>query len=147
MRIVEPSGLTVVESNPIDTSTIEFRLNPSEPPQLSLRANGEIFVNGRLAENDKAVVDGLREIIAAFSAQRKSPRVFRHNKSGNLYEYLLEGINEPDLVKTIAYKSMHQSDDPIEAAKYPIGTIWFRSTELFNERFTDVDASNGGENE
>lgn len=45
-----------------DAGTIHFN-KPNGEPMLSLHPNGNIFVNGRLAENDKEVVDGMREFL------------------------------------------------------------------------------------
>lgn len=35
----------------------------SDTPVLKLEPNGDIYVNGKLVENDKEVVDGLRKFL------------------------------------------------------------------------------------
>jgi hypothetical protein len=50
-------------SGRMDMNTITFQGANSEPI-IELKPNGDIFVHGRLAENDKEVVDGLRDFLA-----------------------------------------------------------------------------------
>ena len=40
--------------------------NPNEPVLL-LESNGDIYVHGRLVENDKEVVDGMRKFLREWS--------------------------------------------------------------------------------
>jgi len=44
-----------------DSKDITFSTSGKEV--LSLKENGDIFVHGRLAENDKEVVDGMRQLL------------------------------------------------------------------------------------
>ena len=44
-----------------ESKTIKFYSNESQNEILKLCENGDIFVNGRLAENDKEVVSALKE--------------------------------------------------------------------------------------
>jgi len=44
-------------------NTISFNLKSQVHPILSFRENGDIYVKGRLAENDKEVVNALREFL------------------------------------------------------------------------------------
>ncbi|MHA4063274.1 hypothetical protein ACX16M_28960 [Bacillus cereus] len=44
-----------------DTSHDSIILKVGEKEMISLKSNGDIFVKGKLVENDKEVVDGLRE--------------------------------------------------------------------------------------
>jgi len=51
-------------------SRIAFVVNPNEPAVVEFLANGDIFVRGRLVENDKEVVEGFRDFLN--SVQRVS---------------------------------------------------------------------------
>lgn len=53
----------VKEENLLEENTIVFSSAESRNEILKLCENGDIFVNGRLAENDKEVVEGLREFL------------------------------------------------------------------------------------
>ncbi|MCS3600126.1 hypothetical protein [Bacillus sp. JUb91] len=46
-----------------DTSHDSIILKVGEKEMVSLKSNGDIFVKGKLVENDKEVVDGLREFL------------------------------------------------------------------------------------
>ncbi|EJR67515.1 hypothetical protein IIO_00503 [Bacillus cereus VD115] len=46
-----------------DTSHDSIILKVGEQKMVSLKSNGDIFVKGKLVENDKEVVDGLRELL------------------------------------------------------------------------------------
>ncbi len=56
---------------PPSEGSICFRLN-GDCDVLRLDSNGDIYVKGRLVENDKAVVDAFREWTEAASKQRQS---------------------------------------------------------------------------
>jgi hypothetical protein len=61
-----PEGVTLKlhSMNPEPTSIVFFRdNNRGETPMLELKSNGDIFVKGRLVENDKEVVDAMREFL------------------------------------------------------------------------------------
>jgi len=47
----------------LECNTINFYSEVQEIPILKLCANGDIFVKGKLIENDKELVDALREFI------------------------------------------------------------------------------------
>jgi hypothetical protein len=47
---------------PLESSTITFNASATEPI-LELKGNGDIFVKGKLIENDKEVVGALREFL------------------------------------------------------------------------------------
>ncbi len=51
----------IIDSEP---NTINFYSTESQKEILKLCENGDIFVNGRLAENDKQVVDALRKFLS-----------------------------------------------------------------------------------
>jgi len=58
--------LTSVEQNTKDTTNdgeISFKVANIEEPILMLASNGDIYVKGKLVENDKEVVEALREFI------------------------------------------------------------------------------------
>lgn len=46
-----------------DTSHDGIILKVGEQEMTSLKSNGDIFVKGKLVENDKEVVDGMRELL------------------------------------------------------------------------------------
>ncbi|ADY24102.1 TPA: hypothetical protein ACR3Z0_005830 [Bacillus thuringiensis] len=46
-----------------DTSHDSIILKVGEQEIVSLKSNGDIYVKGRLIENDKEVVDGMREFL------------------------------------------------------------------------------------
>lgn len=46
-----------------DTSHDSIILKVGEQEILSLKSNGDIYVKGKLIENDKEVVDGMREFL------------------------------------------------------------------------------------
>jgi hypothetical protein len=52
-----------MEQTAVECNTINFYSEVQETPILKLCANGDIFVKGKLIENDKEVVDALREFI------------------------------------------------------------------------------------
>lgn len=54
-----------------ESKTIKFYSNESQNPILALFENGDIFVNGRLAENDKEVVDAMREFLISVNFLNK----------------------------------------------------------------------------
>ncbi|SDC22461.1 hypothetical protein SAMN04487767_101519 [Bacillus wiedmannii] len=43
--------------------SIQFHTGSVRGPILELKLNGDILVKGRLIENDKEVVDGMRELL------------------------------------------------------------------------------------
>lgn len=60
MNICIPEGLKGSER------TISFQTCDSELPEiLKLCENGDIFVKGKLIENDKEVVDAMREFLSS----------------------------------------------------------------------------------
>jgi len=52
----------VLRSN-VEPNTISFNIETLDEPILKLCANGDIFVKGKLVENDLEVVEGLREFL------------------------------------------------------------------------------------
>lgn len=51
-----------VKSRPLESNTVTFTTSGTEPI-LELKGNGDIFVKGKLIENDIEVVDALREFL------------------------------------------------------------------------------------
>lgn len=49
-----------------DTSQDSIILRVGEQEMVSLKSNGDIYVKGKLVENDKEVVDGMRELLMLF---------------------------------------------------------------------------------
>ncbi|OUB88760.1 hypothetical protein BK784_27115 [Bacillus thuringiensis serovar medellin] len=46
-----------------DTSQDSIIFKVGEQEIVSLKSNGDIYVKGKLVENDKEVVDGMRELL------------------------------------------------------------------------------------
>lgn len=49
-------------------SIVFSNTDENKPPILELRKDGDILVHGRLVENDKQVVDGLREFLDIYNS-------------------------------------------------------------------------------
>jgi len=64
----EEEGILTFTSIPTDAV---FSYHSEAKPILELKANGDIFVHGRLVENDKEVVIALREFLDSQRAQPK----------------------------------------------------------------------------
>jgi hypothetical protein len=47
----------------MEPNTITFQNNGESTPIIELKANGDIYVKGNLIENDKEVVDAMREFL------------------------------------------------------------------------------------
>jgi cytosine/adenosine deaminase-related metal-dependent hydrolase len=56
-------NLKITTVLPLEQNTIFFMKDKGASEVLKLCENGDIFVKGRLAENDKEVVDALREFL------------------------------------------------------------------------------------
>ena len=58
-----PVGDALIEIQRTQSHNIVFNLPDSETPVLKLEENGDIYVRGKLVENDKDVVDALRDFL------------------------------------------------------------------------------------
>ena len=47
----------------MEPQSITFQNNGESTPIIELKADGDIYVNGNLIENDKEVVDAMREFL------------------------------------------------------------------------------------
>ena len=64
LSVPEGAVLKLQPSNLPPSSIVFFRDNSQDgAPMLELKANGDIFVKGKLVENDKEVVDAMREFL------------------------------------------------------------------------------------
>ncbi len=64
LSVPEGVVLKLQPSNLPPSSIVFFRDNNGDgTPILELKENGDIFVKGRLVENDKEVVDAMREFL------------------------------------------------------------------------------------
>lgn len=54
---------TVNIAKPLETNTIVFYQDYGTKEILKFCENGDIFIKGKLAENDKEVVEGMREFL------------------------------------------------------------------------------------
>ena len=57
--------LLTISGNEIEANNIIFYVDNGKTEVLKLCGNGDIFVRGKLAENDKEVVQGLRDFLKA----------------------------------------------------------------------------------
>jgi len=55
-------NLTIKKSD-LDPTTISFCNKNEKEPIIKLCSNGDIFVKGKLVENDLEVVEGMREFL------------------------------------------------------------------------------------
>ena len=58
----------------MEPQTITFQNSGESTPIIELKANGDIYVKGNLIENDKEVVDAMREFLnklGLYSTQEK----------------------------------------------------------------------------
>lgn len=56
--------MTQIKVLPIEQNTVFFyQVDKEQKEILKLCANGDIFVKGRLAENDKEIVNALRDFL------------------------------------------------------------------------------------
>lgn len=57
-------GVDIQDVGKKEMASIAFRTNPEQAvPILELKDNGDIFVHGKLIENDKEVVTALKEFL------------------------------------------------------------------------------------
>ena len=47
----------------VEPNTITFQNNEESTPIIELKSNGDIYVKGNLIENDKELVDAMREFL------------------------------------------------------------------------------------
>ena len=52
-----------LKTNELEDNTLIFTQNYGKDELLKFDNNGDIYVKGKLVENDKQVVDGLREFL------------------------------------------------------------------------------------
>ena len=64
-RKMETYPLLTISDGEIEANNIIFYVDNGSTEILKLCENGDIFVKGRLAENDKEVVQGLRDFLKA----------------------------------------------------------------------------------
>ena len=50
-----------------DNNNIVFNISDTFTPIIELKSNGDIYVKGKLVDNDKEVVDAIREFITDMS--------------------------------------------------------------------------------
>ncbi len=55
-------NMTIKRTDEMESNTISFNLDKKEPI-ITLKDNGDILIKGKLAENDKEVVDAMREFL------------------------------------------------------------------------------------
>ncbi len=59
------STASITLCGPDNENTIAFTLNGGKTEVLRFNPNGDVFVRGNLVENDKQVVEGIREFLKA----------------------------------------------------------------------------------
>mgnify|MGYP006086978391 CR=1 FL=1 len=57
-------GTLPLTNSYIERNNISFYVNPSDKPIMEFKENGDIYVKGKLVENDKEVVNAMREFLA-----------------------------------------------------------------------------------
>lgn len=57
--------IVTLTNSDIEANTIVFYVDSGKTEALKLSGNGDIYVHGRLVENDKEVVQGLRDFLKA----------------------------------------------------------------------------------
>ena len=63
LTVSQGEVLTLKSELPPNNITFFTNNNRIENPILELKGNGDIFVKGKLVENDKEVVDAMREFL------------------------------------------------------------------------------------
>lgn len=65
-ELIKIKNNNIIESNESENNTFIF-LKKDSTEILKLCGNGDILVKGKLVENDKEVVDAMREFLKSFS--------------------------------------------------------------------------------
>jgi hypothetical protein len=91
----------------ISEQNVVFLKNNGTKELLKLCENGEIFVNGKLVENDKEVVDGLREFL-------KGQQTFNKMEKQTALDFLL---TELDIAKLISRENLTIAAEVVRQAK------------------------------
>jgi len=91
----------------ISEQNVVFLKNNGTKELLKLCENGDIFVNGKLVENDKEVVDGLREFL-------KGQQTFNKMEKQTALDFLL---TELDIDKLISRENLTIAAEVVRQAK------------------------------
>jgi hypothetical protein len=91
----------------ITSPSVVFLKNNGTKELLKLCENGDIFVNGKLVENDKEVVDGLREFL-------KGQQTFNKMEKQTALDFLL---TELDIDKLINRENLTIAAEVVRQAK------------------------------
>jgi hypothetical protein len=91
----------------ISEQNVVFLKNNGTKELLKLCQNGDIFVNGKLVENDKEVVDGLREFL-------KGQQTFNKMEKQTALDFLL---TELDIDKLISRENLTIAAEVVRQAK------------------------------
>ena len=91
----------------ISEQNVVFLKNNGIKELLKLCENGDIFVNGKLVENDKEVVDGLREFL-------KGQQTFNKMEKQTALDFLL---TELDIAKLISRENLTIAAEVVRQAK------------------------------
>ncbi len=109
MKTFNTKSKTSLMTSPllISEQNVVFLKNNGTKELLKLCENGDIFVNGKLVENDKEVVDGLREFL-------KGQQTFNKMEKQTALDFLL---TELDIDKLISRENLTIAAEVVRQAK------------------------------
>jgi hypothetical protein len=109
MKTFNTKSKTSLMTSPllISEQNVVFLKNNGTKELLKLCENGDIFVNGKLVENDKEVVDGLREFL-------KGQQTFNKMEKQTALDFLL---TELDIAKLISRENLTIAAEVVRQAK------------------------------
>ena len=145
MKTFNTKSKTSLMTSPllISEQNVVFLKNNGTKELLKLCENGDIFVNGKLVENDKEVVDGLREFL-------KGQQTFNKMEiKQTALDFLLTELDIDKLISrenlTIAAEVVRQAKEMekqqiIDAYKFGISDEYvIGSEQYYNETFGGKD--------
>jgi len=62
-----------IKNSELEPNTISFSIETNKEPVIKLCPNGDIYVKGKLVENDLDVVEGMRELIKYSLIKKPNP--------------------------------------------------------------------------
>ncbi len=138
MKTFNTKSKTSLMTSPllISEQNVVFLKNNGTKELLKLCENGDIFVNGKLVENDKEVVDGLREFL-------KGQQTFNKMEKQTALDFLLTELDIDKLISrenlTIAAEVVRQAK---EMEKEQMKDAWddglFGKTDNFKQYYKEI---------
>lgn len=105
MEDTKPMEIKLQPNRGVNEGNIDFVCRGGQDPLLSLRANGDIFVRGKLAENDTQVVDSMRRLLGGVPTSfglSKNLLARVKDRAGSLERAMEEG----DIEAAVRWSSM-----------------------------------------